>query len=863
MGKHGYDFSQDPKVMAFRKKFSELNRPSPAGHSSSYSGSACKLQMETRHILLSKPETSDFRTASGRPLAKRMIPVITNDTENIGISVKERRFFQHKSYITPSTKIAAQQVRDATSASEFAVYRSLTSDHSLWLFQIISNGTGTSWADVAGLDVVKRALNEIIVLPLLRPDIFTGILAPPKGVLLFGPPGTGKTMIGRCVASQFKATFFNIAASSITSKWVGDGEKLVRALFAIARVLQPSVIFIDEVDSLLTTRKEGEHESSRRIKTEFLIHLDGVNTNSEDKLLILGATNRPQEIDSAARRRFTKRLFIDLPCKFARMEMINSHLTGQKKNLSVEELDHIAELTEGSVPSFAAKLHCAFLGYSGADMKQLCAEAAMIPIRNIQPISYSDFLTAMKFVRATVDDKDMKSYKDWNKLYGSFVFDTCKLKEIDKELETCTELQRRSALMDSKSDLIELISLLKESETTADEKSGDIGETYNIVETQDSGELVGMHCLAPYKRTVDQAIYLHDAVILDFVANSSEQEDGLKVKVLYGHPLETAMKPCIYFLDDRCNYGDECRFSHGEEVLFSALQDYQKLDSSLIKEDSIVLVEKENKLWSSARVVAVDDEKVAVCSLVTGKEIAVDKCKVYPVPQISYSSQDDVVGESVPSTSWEEYKQERRGNVTIGDIGDWEKHTRGIGTKLLLKMGYKIGQGLGRKSDGIIHAIQPVIFAKNKSLDACMEAKNRKVVDGLKTRQQYVKQTIAKHLEAVEQPVDVFDLLNQKLNESSVRPNSVDETEEIKKLQSCSSKNLGAQFLDLDKKLREYKEKERKLREGITRNSRDFATVDKLKKKLSACREVIQRLTNQQERLNTMVSSRRKKSDIF
>ena len=127
------------------------------------------------------------------------------------------------------------------------------------------------WSDIAGLESAKKTIKEIVVWPMQRPDIFTGLRGPPKGLLLFGPPGTGKTLFGKCIASQSKATFFSISASSLTSKWIGEGEKLVRALFTVARVQQPSVIFIDEIDSLLTSRSENEVEASRRIKTEFLV----------------------------------------------------------------------------------------------------------------------------------------------------------------------------------------------------------------------------------------------------------------------------------------------------------------------------------------------------------------------------------------------------------------------------------------------------------------------------------------------------------------------------------------------------------------------------------------------------------------
>lgn len=137
--------------------------------------------------------------------------------------------------------------------------------------EIMHRVDNITWESIAGLEHAKNSIKEIVVWPMLRPDIFKGLRGPPKGLLLFGPPGTGKTMIGKCIASQAKATFFSISASSLTSKWVGEGEKMVRALFTVARCNQPAVIFIDEIDSLLTQRTENEVEASRRIKTEFLV----------------------------------------------------------------------------------------------------------------------------------------------------------------------------------------------------------------------------------------------------------------------------------------------------------------------------------------------------------------------------------------------------------------------------------------------------------------------------------------------------------------------------------------------------------------------------------------------------------------
>ncbi|XP_026211240.1 fidgetin-like protein 1 [Anabas testudineus] len=286
----------------------------------------------------------------------------------------------------------------------------------LIMSEIMDHGPPVAWDDIAGLEFAKTTIKEIVVWPMLRPDIFTGLRGPPKGILLFGPPGTGKTLIGKCIACQSGATFFSISASSLTSKWVGEGEKMVRALFAIARCHQPAVIFIDEIDSLLSQRTDGEHDSSRRIKTEFLVQLDGAATAAEDRILVVGATNRPQEIDEAARRRLAKRLYIPLPEAAARQQIVTNLMAREKNQLREHELESVVTATEG---------------FSGADMTQLCREAALGPIRSIQlsdiatitadqvrPILYSDFQEALKTVRPSVSSKDLELYEEWNKTFG-------------------------------------------------------------------------------------------------------------------------------------------------------------------------------------------------------------------------------------------------------------------------------------------------------------------------------------------------------------------------------------------------------------------------------------------------------------
>lgn len=159
---------------------------------------------------------------------------------------------------------------------------------------ILDSDPNIHWDDIKGLTDVKKILNETIVLPQLRPDIFSGLYAPSKGILLYGPPGTGKTMLAKAIATECKSTFFSISASTLTSKWMGEGEKLMRGLFQMALDKAPSVIFMDEIDSIMGARGGNEHEASRRLKTEFLVQFDGVSAQQESKsLLVLAATNRP------------------------------------------------------------------------------------------------------------------------------------------------------------------------------------------------------------------------------------------------------------------------------------------------------------------------------------------------------------------------------------------------------------------------------------------------------------------------------------------------------------------------------------------------------------------------------------------
>jgi len=232
------------------------------------------------------------------------------------------------------------------------------------------------WDDLIGLDDAKKVMQEAVVYPIKYPQLFRGILSPWKGLLLFGPPGTGKTMLAKAVATECETTFFNISASSIVSKWRGDSEKLVRVLFELARYHAPSTIFLDEIDSIMSTRggsgSSGDHEGSRRMKTELLVQMDGLN-KSDDLVFILAASNLPWELDPAMLRRLEKRIHINLPTCEARAKMFESNLPSCVIEGPIElaadlSYDILAEATEG---------------YSGSDIRLVCKEAAMRPLRKV------------------------------------------------------------------------------------------------------------------------------------------------------------------------------------------------------------------------------------------------------------------------------------------------------------------------------------------------------------------------------------------------------------------------------------------------------------------------------------------------
>ncbi|TYH67320.1 hypothetical protein ES332_D06G181100v1 [Gossypium tomentosum] len=288
---------------------------------------------------------------------------------------------------------------------------------------IVRGNPDVKWESIKGLEDAKRLLKEAVVMPIKYPKYFTGLLSPWKGILLFGPPGTGKTMLAKAVATECKTTFFNISASSVVSKWRGDSEKLIKVLFDLARHHAPSTIFLDEIDAIISQRGgEGrsEHEASRRLKTELLIQMDGL-TRSDELVFVLAATNLPWELDAAMLRRLEKRILVPLPEPEARKAMFEE-LLPQQHGEEALPYDILVERSEG---------------YSGSDIRLLCKEAAMQPLRrlmavlednqevvpedelpNVGPVTSDDIETALRNTRPSAH-LHAHRYEKFNADYGS------------------------------------------------------------------------------------------------------------------------------------------------------------------------------------------------------------------------------------------------------------------------------------------------------------------------------------------------------------------------------------------------------------------------------------------------------------
>ncbi|XP_066305152.1 outer mitochondrial transmembrane helix translocase-like [Branchiostoma lanceolatum] len=226
-----------------------------------------------------------------------------------------------------------------------------------------------SWTDIAGLEDTINELKETVILPFQKHSMFEGsqLLQPPKGVLLYGPPGCGKTMIAKATAKEAGCRFINLQPSVLTDKWYGESQRLASAVFHLATKIQPAIIFIDEIDSFLRTRQSQDHEATAMMKAEFMSLWDGLATNPRCKVMVMGATNRPQDVDQAILRRMPSRFWINVPNEKQRESILKLILANEVVSEDVD-LRKIAEQTDAC---------------SGSDLREVCRNASIYRVRDL------------------------------------------------------------------------------------------------------------------------------------------------------------------------------------------------------------------------------------------------------------------------------------------------------------------------------------------------------------------------------------------------------------------------------------------------------------------------------------------------
>ncbi|CAL6012106.1 Katanin_p60 ATPase [Hexamita inflata] len=295
----------------------------------------------------------------------------------------------------------------------------LLSFYSIIQHEILTEHPTQSFKEVVGLEKPKQILKESVILPAKYPDLFTGILKPWKGCLLFSAPGNGKSFLARALASECKCTFFNISASSLLSKYYGESEKLVRCLFLMARQYERSVIFIDELDCLMGARDgDSEHEASRRIKTQLLVEIDGLNSVSNQQIFVLAATNLPWTIDSAMLRRLEKRVYVNAPNQEDRAQIIRNVIGDRIDGNLIQQMVMKTE------------------NWSASDVCAICKEAAMSRLRKVLQkleanegghydakkdiqIGQEEVTEALKVVKPSYDLKLQEKYVEWSRDFGA------------------------------------------------------------------------------------------------------------------------------------------------------------------------------------------------------------------------------------------------------------------------------------------------------------------------------------------------------------------------------------------------------------------------------------------------------------
>lgn len=329
-----------------------------------------------------------------------------SESENPNLVSRPRKDYSNET--TPKSRLESKKDDDEETAKLREMIRRT----------ITTTKPNVAMADVAGLEEVKNAIHDAVVTPIKHPELFKGRARQPwKGILLYGPAGCGKTLIAKAVATEAEATFFNVSAGNMVSKWLGESERLVMTLFEMARENQPSVIFLDELDSIGVSRSGSDLGGERRLKTQLLTELQGLSSNINERVTLIGATNLPWEIDFALLSRFEKRIHVPLPDTQTRERIFEIHMQDIDITSDVD-YSELAELTKG---------------FSGRDINVLCREASMEPIRElklqgkleqeriiteIRPVNKHDFIEALQTIKPTSKQEQIMRYTTWAEDYS-------------------------------------------------------------------------------------------------------------------------------------------------------------------------------------------------------------------------------------------------------------------------------------------------------------------------------------------------------------------------------------------------------------------------------------------------------------
>lgn len=266
---------------------------------------------------------------------------------------------------------AREQLRKAGLGGKHSIALDKLTDHEMIIASqlVVPEEINVNWKDIAGLDHLINELRETVILPIQKRELFADsrLTQPPKGVLLHGPPGCGKTLIAKATAKEANMSFINLDVSLLTDKWYGETQKLAAAVFSLAVKLQPCIVFIDEIESFLRTRTQHDHEATAMMKTQFMSLWDGLITDPACTVIIMGATNRPQDLDRAIQRRMPATFHVAMPAAPQRERILQLILRAEP---TASDIDY-------------SRLGAATEGFSGSDLHELCRQAAVYRVRDL------------------------------------------------------------------------------------------------------------------------------------------------------------------------------------------------------------------------------------------------------------------------------------------------------------------------------------------------------------------------------------------------------------------------------------------------------------------------------------------------